>query len=392
MEKIQLMDIKRQYIQHSEEFDRAVLQVLHSGIYIGGKSVEEFETEFAKKLDIKYAISVGSGTDALIIALRSVGIGQGDEVITPALTFFATAESISAVGAKPVFVDVCEDTYCIDPEKIESAITVNTKAILPVHFYGHSADLNKIVDIAHKHNLYVIEDCAQAAGTMYHGKYAGTFGDVACFSFFPTKNLGCAGDGGMIVTNNDDIRKACLAYKVHGSGINGLYTLEKQYKKWGQNLPINIPRGATKYYNYLIGYNSRLDAIQAALLSVKLKYLDEYISKRRANAKTYNEALCVTEFITPFEAPNCIHSYYIYALRHPRAADIMKKLEDSGIGTGVYYPVPMHFEAVYHMLGYKKGDMPVTEKLVAELFAVPIYPELEKSEIDFIISTLKEAF
>ena len=390
MENIQLMNVQRQHEQHAEEYEQAVLEVLRSGRYIGGPEVTSFENEFAAYMGAKYGISCGSGTDALILAMRALNVGPGDEVITVSFTFFSTAESIVAVGAKPVFVDVCEDTYCIDPKRIEEKITDKTKAILAVHFYGHSADMTAIRAIADRHGISVITDCAQATGTTYEGSRANTLGDVTCFSFFPTKNLGCDGDGGMVLTNNEDLAIACRSYKVHGSGSDGLYTLKKQYEAKGEQMPANMPIGASKYYNYLIGYNSRLDALQAALLRRKLTHIEEFVAGRRKNAALYNEALKDTEYILPYEAPNTEHSYYVYALQHPRAQEIMEKLHGLGVPCQTYYPVPLHMQGAFAELGYHEGDMPITERLSKTTFAIPVFPELTDEERDYIVEALKK--
>lgn len=391
MKKIQLMNIQRQHEQHAEEYEEAVINVLRSGEYIGGVNVAAFEEEFASYAGAKFGISCGNGTDALVLALRALNIGEGDEVITVSFTFFATAESIAAVGATPVFVDVCEDTYCMNPQLIEAKITERTKAIMPVHIYGHSADMDSINSIAKKHGLIVITDCAQSAGTEYKGARANTLGDISCFSFFPTKNLGCAGDGGMIVTNNEDIARACRSYKMHGSGVDGLHTLKEQYAARVEAFPANMPVGATKYYNYLIGYNSRLDALQAALLRVKLKYLDEFVSVRRKNAELYSEALKDTEYKIPFESSDTKHSYYIYALQHDDAKVIMERLHKLEVPCGTYYPVPLHLQGAFSKLGYVEGDLPITERLCKTTFAIPVFPELNDEERKYIINALKKA-
>ena len=277
--KIQLMDIQRQHEIYAKEYEEAALNVLRSGCYIGGPEVEAFENEFAEYQGAKYGISCGNGTDAIILALRALGIGKGDEVITVAWTFFATAESIAAVGATPIFVDVDPVTYCMDPKLIEAVITKRTKALLPVNFYGNCANIKQIQEIAHKYNLYIVADCAQSTGSRYKGERKRTLGDVSCFSFFPTKNLGAAGDGGMILTDDEHIAQICKALKIHGAGKNGLYSLKYQYELENKTFPDNIPVGETKYYNYLIGYNSRLDAIQAAILRKKLKHIETFINK-----------------------------------------------------------------------------------------------------------------
>jgi len=324
---IQLMNVQRQHETYAAEYEEAALKVLRSGGYIGGPEVTSFEEEFAAYQGAKYGISCGNGTDAIALALRALGIGAGDEVITVSWTFFATAESVAAVGATPVFVDVCADTYCMDVTQVEAAITEKTKAVLPVHFYGQSCDMDALWQICKKYKLYLVTDCAQSTGTKYKGERKNTLGDVSCFSFFPTKNLGCDGDGGMVLTDNEDIARACRSLKVHGSGKDGLWTLKREYKMKGVTLPENMPVGESKYYNYLIGYNSRLDALQAAILRKKLTHMDEFVAGRRKNAALYNAALKDTEYETPFEAPECEHSYYIYALKHPDAQTIMEKLK-----------------------------------------------------------------
>ena len=387
--KINLMDVQRQHEMHAAEYEEAALRVLRSGGYIGGAEVSAFEEEFAAYEGAKYGISCGNGTDAIVLSLRALGIGKGDEVITVAWTFFATAESIAAVGATPVFVDVDPATYCMNPDLVEAAITDKTKAVLPVHFYGQSCDMDVLRNICKRHNLFLIADCAQSTGTKYKGERRNTLGDVSCFSFFPTKNLGADGDGGMILTDDEGIARACKSLKVHGSGKDGLWTLKRDYQLKGLPFPDNIPVGESKYYNYLIGYNSRLDAVQAAILRKKLSHMDEFVAGRRKNAKLYNEALKDSEFVTPFEDPNCEHSYYIYALKHPKAQEIMKELKEAGIATGTYYPVPLHLQGAFAQLGYKEGDLPVTEDMSKNSFVLPVFPELSDEERDYIIDIMK---
>ena len=389
--KIQLMNVQRQHEMHAAEYEEAALKVLRSGGYIGGEEVSSFEEEFAAYEGAKYGISCGNGTDAIVLALRALGVGCGDEVITVACTFFATAESIAAVGATPVFVDVCPDTYCMDVTLVEKAITEKTKVILPVHFYGHSCDMDELWKICKKHNLYLVTDCAQSAGTKYKGERKNTLGDVSCFSFFPTKNLGCDGDGGMVLTNDEDVARACRSLKVHGSGKDGLWTLKREYEMKGKEIPQNMPCGESKYYNYLVGYNSRLDALQAAILRKKLTHMDEFVEGRRKNASAYNEALKDTEYGTPFEASDVEHSYYIYALKHPKAQEIMEKLKAEGVPCGTYYPVPLHLQGAFAHLGYSEGDLPVTEELAKTTFAIPVFPELYDEEREYIINALKKA-
>lgn len=388
--KVQLMDIKRQHETYSEEYEEAVLKVLRSGNYIGGDEVSEFEKEFAAYEGAKFGVSCGNGTEALVLAMKALGIGDGDEVITVSWTFFATAESIASVGARPVFVDVDEDTFCIDVKQIEKAITNKTKAVLPVHFYGQSCDMDEIKAICKRHNLFLITDCAQSTGTEYKGSRKNTLGDVACFSFFPTKNLGCDGDGGMVLTDNEEIARICRSLKAHGSGRDGLFALKKSYERKGEAFPEDMPIGESKYYNYLIGYNSRLDAIQAAILRKKLRHIDEFVFNRRNNAHFYTNALKETSYVLPIEKDDRKHSYYIYAVRHKRAEEIMGRLQERGIQCGTYYPVPLHLQGAFRYLGYKKGDFPITEKLCCESFAIPVFPELKKEEMQFIIDCLKE--
>jgi len=388
--KINLMDIKRQHEEHAQEYETAALEVLRSGNYIMGENVKAFEKEFAEYVGVKYAVSCGNGTDALHIALRACGIKPGDEVITTPFTFFATAEAIASVGAIPVFVDCDENTYCIDASIIEDAVTQKTKAIIPVHFYGQPADMDKINSIAKKHNLVVIEDSAQASGSLYKGKKTGNLGNAGCFSFFPTKTLGCDGDGGMITTNDAHIAEAASAIRVHGSGLNGLKTYN--YLK-GENLlneEKDIDLSTPKYYNFIIGQNSRLDELQAAILRKKLTHLDDFIERRRAHALKYNTMLKSTSYRIPSEVQDSVNTYYLYALMHPKAQEIMAELKKNGIGTGTYYPVPLHEQKVFESLGYKHGDFPVAEKLSAQTFTIPVFPELQEEEQDFIISILKK--
>lgn len=390
---IPLIDLKEQYSVLAEELNKVTLDVLSSANYILGKNVVEFEKEFAEYIGVKHAISVGNGTDALVIALKAMGIGNGDEVITTPFTFFATAESISAVGATPVFIDVTKDTFNVDVTKIEEKITRKTKAIMPVHIFGQSADMDEINKIAKKHNLLVIEDACQAIGAKYKGKMIGTLGDLACFSFFPTKNLGCAGDGGMIVTDNDDLAVIIRALRTHGSGENGqkAFNLLNGVKEDIMKAEISNDTvyNPLKYYNYLIGYNSRLDAIQAAILRVKLKEIDNWNSKRRAIVDIYNEEFKELDLVIPVCDKENEHVYHMYILQSENRNKILEKLKERGVATGVYYPVPLHLQKVYKNLGYKEGDMPVAEYLSNRTFAIPVYPELTEEQIKYIIDSIK---
>lgn len=389
---IPLVDLKAQYKTIQSEAEERVGAILASANYIMGKEVLEFEKEFAEFVGVKHAISVGNGTDALVVALKSAGIGAGDEVITTTYTFFATAESISAVGAVPVFVDVERDTYNIDPSKIEEKITSKTKAIMPVHIFGQPAKMNEVMEIAKKHNLLVIEDAAQAAGAEYEGRKVGSIGDIGCFSFFPTKNLGCAGDGGMITTNNDDIATIARALKAHGSGENGqrafnlLNNITEEVENGeGHDDTVYNP---LKYYNYLIGYNTRLDAVQAGLLRVKLPHLNTWNEKRRSNAAFYNEKLKDSSLTLPGVIDECKSGFNMYVVQSENRDELVSALKENGISTGVYYPVPMHLQKVYKELGYKEGDLPNAEYLSHRTFAIPVYPELTREQQQYIVDVI----
>lgn len=391
---IPLVDLKAQYKEIEKEVVEAVSRVLSSASYIMGSEVLEFEKEFAEYIGVKHAISVGNGTDALVIALIASGIGEGDEVITTPFTFFSTAESISFVGATPVFVDVEKDTYNIDPSKIEEKITKKTKAIMPVHIFGQPTKMDEIRKIAKKHNLKIIEDAAQAVGAEYKGKKVGTIGDVGCFSFFPTKNLGCAGDGGIITTSDDDIAIIARALRTHGSGENG----QKAYNllnEISENIKSSEEHDDTvynplKYYNYLIGFNSRLDTIQAAILRIKLHSIDNWNEARRKNAKTYDEKLKGTDLTLPVIISEGKSAYNMYVVQAENREEVINKLKEKGVNTGVYYPVPMHLQKVYKNLEYKEGDLPVAEYLSHRTFAIPVFPELSLEQKDYIIDVLKD--
>ena len=358
---MEFFDLKKQYQNLKTEIDAAVLRVLESGVFIGGEDVEKFEKEAADFLGAKHAIGLNSGTDALFLALKSLKIGAGDEVITTPFTFFATVEAIAAIGAKPVFVDIDAKTFNIDVSKIEAVITSKTKAIMPVHIFGQMADMARIKEIAQKYNLRIIEDCAQAMGATQIidncAMKAGAIGDVGCFSFFPTKNLGAYGDGGMALTDNDQIAAKIRMLKTHGSSSEN------------------------KYKNLEIGVNSRLDAIQAAILSVKIKYLDQWNAQRAAIAKCYDDALNgVGDVAVPFAAPNNRHAYHQYTIRTAKRDRLAQFLKDAKIPTMIYFPFPMHLQPALSFLGHKAGDFPEAERATAEVLSLPIYPELESGE------------
>lgn len=391
---IPLLNLKRQYKDIEEEVNANVLECFKNAQYIMGENVKEFEKEIANKIGVKHAITVGNGTDALIIALKSLGIKEGDEVITTDYTFFATAEAIRFVGATPVFCDVELDTYNIDPSQIEEKITDKTKAIVCVHLFGNACKMDEINDIAKRHNLYVVEDAAQAINSQYKGKNVGNLGDVACFSFFPTKNLGCFGDGGMITTNDDDLATIIRALKVHGSGENGMkaYAIlnDEEVEVVEQNSGDNTVYNPLKYYNYLIGHNSRLDEIQAAILRIKLKHLDEYTENRRSISHGYIEALKDTSLVMPTETDGGKHVFHLFILQSENREEIESKLKEKGIATGTYYKVPMHLQKAFNDLGYKKGDFPNAEYLSERTFAIPLFPEMNDEEREYIINSIKE--
>lgn len=360
---IPILDLKRQYEQIGNEIEKEVIEVLRSGSYILGKHNKGLEEELAQYVGVKHAVALNSGTDALHLALRALDIGAGDEVITTAFTFVATTEAIGIVGAKPVFVDIDPDTFNIDAEKIENAITPKTKAIIPVHLYGQPANMEVIMDIAKKHDLFVIEDCCQAIGAKIGDKVVGSFGDVGCFSFFPTKNLGAMGDGGLLTTNSQAIKDRVIALRNHG--------------------------GAVRYYHDEIGVNSRLDEIQAAILRIKAKHIDEWNKKRRENAYRYNElfASCA-DVETPKEMDDTYCVYHQYTVKIPNRDAVHKMLQEAGIGAMLYYPVPLHLQKVHEYLGVKEGSLPITEENTKLVVSLPMFPELTFEEQKTVASTL----
>jgi len=383
---MQFLDLKKQYISIKKEIDSAIKRVLDSSVFIGGKEVEEFEQEIARFCGAKYAMGVNSGTDALYLSLKALGIKEGDEVITTPFTFIATAEVIASCGAKPVFVDIDPKTFNIDPDKLFKKLNElkgldklsKLKAIIPVHLFGQMADMDEIFKIAKRYKLYVIEDAAQAIGATMKLKIkneklkimkAGTIGDLGCFSFFPSKNLGAYGDGGMIVTNNKKLAEKIRLLKNHGSS----------------------PK--EKYKNLVLGINSRLDAIQAAILRVKVKYLSKWSKKRGEIAKYYSKKLKgVGDIITPEILPDRTHIFHQYTIRTKLRDKLQKYLNDQGVPTMIYYPLPLHLQPAFKYLGYKKGDFPEAEKAAKEVLSLPIYPELSKKQQDFVIQKIREFF
>jgi len=359
---IPLIDLKREYAEICEELTQAVQRVLKSGWFILGEEVKKFEEEFSKYIGVKYGVGVNSGSDALFLALKALGIGKGDEVITVSHTFISTVDAIVRNGAKPVFVDIEPDTYCIDATKIEEAITNKTKAILPVHLYGHPADMDQIMEIAKKYNLFVIEDACQAHGAEYKGKRVGGIGDIGCFSFYPVKNLGACGDGGMIVTNNEELATKLKMLRNYGS--------------------------LKKYYYDFVGVNSRLDEIQAAILREKLKYLDEWNEKRRKIAKLYNEHLEDADVITSIEKEYAKHVYHLYVIRCKNRDALQQCLLKNGIQTQIHYPIPVHKQRAYLSLGFNI-TLPVTEKVCNEILSLPMHPWLKEDEVSRIVGVIR---
>lgn len=366
MRKVPLMDLKAQYAALKPDIDAAIKRVLDAQAFILGADVETFEKNMADYCGTKYAVGVNSGTDALVLALDAMGIQQGDEVITSPFTFIATAEAIVRLGAKPVFVDVDEKTYTINPTLIEKKLTKNTKVILPVHLYGLPADMKTILEISKKHNLKVLEDSAQAIGSEVEGKRTGSIGDAGAFSFYPGKNLGGFGDGGMLTTNNENIYSRVKLLRNHG-------TLKK-------------------YHHKSIGYNSRLDNLQAAILNVKLARLDKWIESRIKNAHFFTDELKKYPLSTPHVPEGYKHSFHLYVVRSERTGDIMAYLNKNGVESRVYYPVPLHLQECFSSLGYKTGDLPVAEKLSEETFTLPVYPELAEEDKGYIIEVIKRFF
>lgn len=363
---IELVHLQRQFQSIKDEIIPQIEAVIDSGHYILGPNVRLLEAEAAIYLGVKHAVGVANGTDALVLTLDACGIGPGDEVITTPFTFFASAEAISRVGAVPVFVDIDEQTYNLDVERLEEAITERTKAIIPVHLFGQPADMKEIMDIAKRHGLLVIEDACQAFGAEYHGMRAGSIGHAACFSFFPTKNLGTVGDGGLVTTNDDQLAERIRQLRHHGS------------KK--------------KYYHERIGYNSRLDELHAAILRVCLRKLDGWNAERRRLAARYNERLSGHSHLhLPQEAKGRKHIYHLYCLESAKRDEMLRVLQQAGVQSAVYYPLPLHLQEAYRHLGSQWGDYPVAEQKSQRLFAVPLSPFLKEEEQDVVIRVLREA-
>jgi dTDP-4-amino-4,6-dideoxygalactose transaminase len=362
--QVPFVDLQAQHTSIAQEIEEAIGRVLHSTAFILGDEVSQFENAFAAYCGAKHAVGVDSGTSALELALRGYGIGPGDEVITAANTFIASAIAISAVGAAPVLVDIDRHTYNVDVTRIEAAITPRTKAILPVHLYGQPADMSAIQEVASRYDLLVIEDACQAHGAHYKGKRAGTLGQAAAFSFYPAKNLGACGDGGILVTDDD-----ALADRV------------RMLRNYGQR---------EKYHHEIQGFNCRLDTIQAAILQIKLRHLDEWNSRRAQHAMLYDKLLADSCVVRPVIAEDRDHVWHLYVVRVPDREALRDFMTERGIMTGIHYPIPMHLQPAYQDLGYERGSFPVTEAYASEIVSLPMYPEMPTEFVEYVADAIKD--
>jgi dTDP-4-amino-4,6-dideoxygalactose transaminase len=348
-----------------EQLDAAIAEVIDTGAFAGGPFVAKFEQEFAAFCDAPFAIGVGNGTDALWLSLLALGVGPGDEVITVPSTFMATAEAISYCGARPVFVDIEDRTYTLNPALLEKAITPRTKAIIPVHLFGQMADMSAILEIANRHGVPVVEDACQAHGARQNGRTAGTLGITGCFSFYPGKNLGAFGEAGAIVTASPEVKQRVEVLRDHGQ--------------------------AKKYFHSIIGWNARMDGIQGAVLRIKLKHLAAANDRRRAHARLYRELLADVPVITPVETEHNHHVYHVYAVRVAGRDRVLEALTRAGIGCGIHYPVPIHLQEAYRSLGHGPGSFPVAERCANEFLSLPMFPELTSEQIQTVVAELKRA-
>lgn len=362
---IPLVDLNKQYATIKHDIKQAVDKTIESMAFINGPQIKQFERDFAAVSGARFGVGASSGTTALQLALAGLGIGPGDEVLTVPNTFIATSEAITHTGAKVVFVDVDEKTYTIDPKRIEKSITKKTKAIIPVHLYGQPCDIQAIGKIARKHKLKVVYDAAQAHLATFEGRPIGEFGDAVCYSFYPGKNLGAYGDGGLVVTNDEKLAKKMFMLADHGR--------------------------IEKYEHLMEGFNFRLSEIQAAILNVKLKHLPEWTRRRQALAQEYNRRLKDFDAVTPYQDERMGHVYHLYVIRIKNRDAVLKYLHENGVGAGIHYPVCLHRQKAYAYRGYKRGDFPIAEKYSKELLSVPIFPELTADDQDKIVSVLHEA-
>jgi dTDP-4-amino-4,6-dideoxygalactose transaminase len=363
--KIPLVDLRAQYAQIGPEIDAAIRRVIESSGFILGPEVEAFEEAFAAYCGAKHCVGVASGTSALELALRAFHVGAGDEVITVAHTFIATAEAISAVGATPVFVDIEPDTYTMDPQALAAAITPRTRAVIPVHIYGQPANMSRILEIGRAHGIAVIEDAAQAHGATWDGAMAGTLADAACFSFYPGKNLGAYGDAGAVTTDLPEVAAQVRSLRNHGR--------------------------QSKYLHDQIGFGLRIDALQAAILHAKLPYLEEWVVARNRVAERYTQGLSDTDLTLPAVSPRARHGWHLYVLRSPERDAMLEHLRASGVSAGVHYPVPLHLQPAYAHLGYAEGSLPVSEEVARTCLSLPMYPELSEEQIDAVVAAVRAA-
>ena len=361
---VRFVDLKTQHCELGDELRGAFARILGEASFVAGPETEAFEEAFANYLGCPHAVTVSSGTAALHLALLGLGVGPGDEVITTPHTFIATAEAVTAVGARPVFVDVDPVSYTLDPNQVEARITPHTKAILPVHLYGQPADIEPLLSIARARRLALVEDACQAHGAEYRGRKAGTLGDAGCFSFFPSKNLGCCGEGGAVVTNNASLAERIRLLRAHGS--------------------------RRKYEHRFPGFNFRMEALQGSILSAKLKHLDRWNERRRALASQYNRRLAEAGVILPIEMPYARHVYHLYVIQSPERDALRGHLAACGIETGLHYPVPIHLQEAYRGLGYQEGDFPVTESITRHILSLPMFPEMTLEAVDYVASAVDD--
>ncbi|MDE3067225.1 MAG: DegT/DnrJ/EryC1/StrS family aminotransferase [Verrucomicrobiota bacterium] len=365
-ENIPYFDLPAQIRGIRGEIDAALARTVDHCSFCLGPDVAQFETDFARYIGAAHCVGFNSGTSALHVAMRLLGLGPGDEVITTPFTFVATSWAVSYCGAKPVYVDIDDATFNLNPKLMEHAITPRTKAVLPVHLYGHPFDAKAVLEVCRKHRLPLVEDAAQAHGARYHGQVVGAFGEMSCFSFYPGKNLGACGEGGALVTHNAAFDRRARALREHGSTV--------------------------RYHHDEVGYNYRMEGFQGAVLGVKLKHLAKWTAERRRVAHRYHELLADTPLQLPREAPGAESAYHIYAVRHPRRDDLKKHLEAHGVGSALHYPLPLHLQKCYAALGHKPGDFPVAEKAAREVLSLPIYPELTEAQILRVAAAVKNFF
>jgi dTDP-4-amino-4,6-dideoxygalactose transaminase len=364
--RVPFLDLKSQHAPLRLELDDAIQEVIDESAFAGGPFVAQFEEDFAAYCDCSYAVGVGSGTEALWLSLLALGVGPGDDVITVPNTFMATAEAITYCGARPVFAEVDERTYTMDPIALEKAVTARTKAIIPVHLFGQPADMDPILEVARKHGLFVIEDACQAHGALYKGQKVGKLADIGCFSFYPGKNLGAFGEAGAVVTGNSELQDKIRILRNHGQG--------------------------RKYYHSMVGWNCRMDGIQAAVLRVKLRHLDRCNELRRSHAAHYDRGLHgVDQLVAPAHSARVRHVYHIYAIRVKNRDNVMRLMAERGVESGVHYPVPVHLQEAYRSLGYRRGSFPITEQCAAEYVSLPMFPELTPAQVEIVIAAVKEA-